>query len=67
MQELSIEEKRAQKVMRHQAVFALDFETWRMLVEAFGGEGRAPMIAHRDDDEQAEGGTRQIGERGWYT
>ncbi|KAK5687046.1 hypothetical protein LTS10_001183 [Elasticomyces elasticus] len=64
---LSTPEKIKQKKARekekskHQAVFALDFETWRGLVEAF--EIGESMIPHRDES----GIGASVGGRGWYT
>ncbi|KAK4949382.1 hypothetical protein LTR10_012000 [Elasticomyces elasticus] len=64
---LSTPEKIKQKKARekekskHQAVLALDFETWRGLVEAF--EIRESMIPHRDES----GIGASVGGRGWYT
>ncbi|KAK5729932.1 hypothetical protein LTR17_011571 [Elasticomyces elasticus] len=52
---------REKETSKHQAVFALDFETWRGLVEAF--EIRESMILHRDEI----GIGREVGGRGWYT
>ncbi|KAK5744911.1 hypothetical protein LTR17_001662 [Elasticomyces elasticus] len=66
-QPLSTPEKIKQKKARekekskHQAVFALDFDTWRGLVDAF--EIRESMIPHRDES----GIGASIGGRGWYT
>ncbi|KAK4898630.1 hypothetical protein LTR27_003802 [Elasticomyces elasticus] len=66
-QPLSTPEKITQKKARekekskHQAVFALDFDTWRGLVDAF--EIRESMIPHRDES----GIGASIGGRGWYT
>ena len=56
----TLEEKRKDKTSRHQAVFALDYATWKGLIEAF--EVEEPMIPHRAEEVQAP-----VGERGWYT
>jgi hypothetical protein len=45
--------------MKHQAVFAIDFQTWEQLVDAY--ELTEPMIPHREEDPAT-----QIGSRGWY-
>ncbi|KAK5118433.1 hypothetical protein LTR62_002947 [Meristemomyces frigidus] len=57
---MTAEEQRKAKSNRHQAVFALDYETWERLIEAF--DITEPMIEHRREEQQT-----QVGERGWYT
>ena len=57
----SLEEQRKNKSSKHQAVFSLDYSTWRSLIDAF--EVKEPMIPHRLDE---PAGT-QVAERGWYT
>jgi len=52
-------ERRAAAGTRHQAVFSLDFPTWRALVEAFNIA--EPVIPDRKDDQ----GPR-VGATGWY-
>lgn len=54
-----IQEQRDQGVSNHQAVFSLDWSTWKGLIEAF--DIKEPLIAHRQDDES---GT--INGRSWY-
>ncbi|SMQ49177.1 unnamed protein product [Zymoseptoria tritici ST99CH_1A5] len=44
---------------KHQAVFAIDFQTWEDLIAAFNL--KKPMIPHREEDPAT-----QIGSRGWY-
>ncbi|EMC99256.1 hypothetical protein BAUCODRAFT_31590 [Baudoinia panamericana UAMH 10762] len=56
----SLEEKRERKISNHQAVFALDYSTWKELTHAF--EISEPMIPHREDEQPT-----QLGQRGWYT
>ena len=56
----TLEEQRAQNLSKHQAVLALDYATWRALVDAF--EIREPMIPHREEEAPAD-----IGQNGWYT
>ena len=54
------EDQREKKKGKHQAVFSLDYATWRSLIEAF--EIKEPMIPHRQEES-----TTQVGKRGWYT
>jgi hypothetical protein len=54
-----LEEQRKNNISKHQAIFSLDYPTWRALVEAYGD--REPMIAHRESEQQT-----QMGARGWY-
>ena len=56
----SMQEAREKRQARNQAVFGLDFHTWRALVDAF--EIVEPLIPHRE----AEAGATQVGSRGWY-
>ncbi|KAK0791747.1 hypothetical protein LTR75_011685 [Friedmanniomyces endolithicus] len=55
--------KQKGKASRHQAVFALDYATWRDLCRAF--EVSEPMIAHRAEEVRQHGAG--VGEKGWYT
>ncbi|KAK0791191.1 hypothetical protein LTR02_013686 [Friedmanniomyces endolithicus] len=55
--------KQKGKASRHQAVFALDYATWRDLCRAF--EVSEPMIAHRVEEIRQHG--VGVGEKGWYT
>ncbi|KAI1921329.1 hypothetical protein LOZ64_001611 [Ophidiomyces ophidiicola] len=43
-------EARDQGIEKFQAVFSLDFETWRDLIEVF--DIKKPLIPHRDEEEQ---------------
>lgn len=56
----SLEQQRANKTSKHQAVFELDFKIWQELVDAF--DIRQPLIKHRQEDTAT-----QMGNRGWYT
>ena len=55
----TLNERRDKGSSRHQAIFSLEFTTWKKLIRAFDIE--EPIIAHRDE----EHGT-QVGSRGWY-
>lgn len=55
----SLTEKRAQNVVRNQAVFSLDYGTWEKLVQAYNIV--TPLIPHRDDTEGV-----QVAASGWY-
>ncbi|KAL2357938.1 Nse4 C-terminal-domain-containing protein [Cryomyces antarcticus] len=55
----SLDEQRAQKVRKHQAVFSLDWPTWEKLIAAFNIT--EPLIPNRDD-----GQSTQVNARGWY-
>jgi hypothetical protein len=44
---------------KHQAVLALDMDTWEQLIDAF--DIQEPMIKHRREDEH-----RNVGAKGWY-
>ncbi|CAK4032923.1 Non-structural maintenance of chromosomes element 4 A [Lecanosticta acicola] len=57
---MDVNQKRAQNIQRHQAVFSLDYSTWQKLIQAF--DITESMIAHRDEGEQI-----QVGSRGWYS
>ena len=46
-------------IVKHQAVFHLDFETWEEIVREFGIE--ACLIPHRESDRG-----QQVGAKGWY-
>lgn len=54
-----IQEKRDQGVSNHQAVFSLDWPTWKGLIKAF--DIKEPLIPHRNNDESTT-----INARGWY-
>lgn len=56
---MDVNEKRANNITRHQAVFSIDYATWQALIKAF--DIKEPMIPHRDETEQV-----QVGSRGWY-
>lgn len=53
-------EMREKGATRHQAIFSLDFKTWRKLIAAF--DITEPLITHRKDDQ----GAQTVGNRGWY-
>lgn len=53
-------EMREKGATRHQAIFSLDFKTWRKLITAF--DITKPLIPHRNDDQ----GTQAVGNHGWY-
>lgn len=53
-------EMREKGASRHQAIFSLDFKTWRKLITAF--DITEPLIHHRNDEQ----GTQAVGNRGWY-
>ncbi|KAI9691507.1 MAG: nuclear protein [Bathelium mastoideum] len=55
----SLEEQREKQVTKHQAVFALDFDTWQQLIDVF--QIREPIIPHRAEDQAS-----QLTARGWY-
>lgn len=59
-QATSLDDQRKNKTRKHQAVLAIDYGTWKQLIDAF--EIRESMIPHRDDEQPT-----QMGERGWYT
>lgn len=44
---------------RHQAVLAIDMETWEQLIDVF--DIKEPMIKHREEED-----TGNVGRRGWY-
>jgi non-structural maintenance of chromosomes element 4 len=47
-------------IQKHQAVFSLDFDTWRDLVNTFNLT--ESIIPHREEEEQVRNEHR----RGWY-
>ncbi|KAF2187365.1 Nse4-domain-containing protein [Zopfia rhizophila CBS 207.26] len=47
----SIQEQREQNVQKHQAVFSLDWPTWKTLIEAF--DIKEPLIPYRVQEETA--------------
>lgn len=55
----NIHDQRGKDSKRHQAVFSMDFATWKQLIEAF--DIQEPLIDHR-----AEQHSTQMGSRGWY-
>lgn len=55
----NVEERRDKQSSRHQAIFSLNFETWRKLVRAF--DIKEPLIPHRDEEH-----VTQVGNSGWY-
>ncbi|KAJ9269936.1 hypothetical protein DTO212C5_3906 [Paecilomyces variotii] len=48
-------------IQKHQAVFSLDFETWRDLIEVY--EITESLIPHREEEEHLQNNQR----RGWYS
>lgn len=56
----SIEQQRAQNITKHQAVLALDWQTWQDLVKAYNIT--ESMIPHREEAQPT-----QLGNRGWYS
>ncbi|KAI9850099.1 MAG: nuclear protein [Thelocarpon superellum] len=56
-------EIKEQNVRKHQAIFSLDHQTWRDLVQAF--EIARPMIPDRTVID-ADAAARPVGARGWY-
>jgi len=44
---------------KHQAVLALDMDTWKQLIDVF--DIKEPMIRHREEEEH-----RNVGKKGWY-
>jgi non-structural maintenance of chromosomes element 4 len=56
----TLEQQRASKTVKHQAVMAIDYSLWRELTEAF--DIKEPLIPHRSEETQAH-----VGQRGWYT
>nr|POF17128.1 non-structural maintenance of chromosome element 4 [Quercus suber] len=57
----TLTEQRENKTTKRQAVFAIDYATWRNLIKAF--EIRESMIEHRAGEESAT----DVGQRGWYS
>ncbi|KAJ6107825.1 hypothetical protein N7523_009148 [Penicillium sp. IBT 18751x] len=51
-------EAQRKKIQKHQAVFSLDFETWRELIDVF--EIEDSIIPHREEQEEETG-------RGWHS
>lgn len=39
-------------IQKHQAVFSLDFDTWKNIVEAFNLEETSCIIPHREEREE---------------
>lgn len=54
-----VEQARKRKSTRHQAVFGIDFGTWRELVQAF--DIKEPLIPHRTEERT------QVQANGWYS
>jgi len=44
---------------KHQAVLALDMDTWKQLIDVF--DIKEPMIRHREEEEHSS-----VGKKGWY-
>ncbi|KAI9793725.1 MAG: nuclear protein [Peltula sp. TS41687] len=59
-----IAEIKQQGIQKHQAVFHLDYKTWREIIDVFGVTGD-PVIPDRASANEEEEG-RQVGEHGWY-
>ncbi|KAF2715539.1 Nse4-domain-containing protein [Pleomassaria siparia CBS 279.74] len=55
----SLEEHREQQVQKHQAIFSLDYRTWRNLIQAF--DIKEPLIPHRIEEEAT------VTAGGWYS
>ncbi|KAK5114766.1 hypothetical protein LTR85_010079 [Meristemomyces frigidus] len=55
----SLDDQRKAKVVRRQAVLAIDYATWQELIDVF--DIRESMIQHRQEEQPT-----QVGERGWY-
>ena len=56
--ERTLAEREAQHASKYQAVFSLDWSTWKGLVEVFGI--KEPLIPHRQYEESI------VQPRGWY-
>lgn len=56
----TVQGARERKATRHQAVFGLDYKTWKDLVDAF--DINEPLIPNR----AAEASRAQVGRHGWY-
>ncbi|KXT08089.1 hypothetical protein AC579_1469 [Pseudocercospora musae] len=54
-----LEQQRAEKTVKNQSVFSIDYSTWQNLIKAF--DITQPLIPHRDDEQPT-----QVGSRGWY-
>ncbi|KAF2742848.1 Nse4-domain-containing protein [Sporormia fimetaria CBS 119925] len=54
----TIEEQRKKNIQKHQAVFSLDWPTWKKLIQAF--DIKEPLIPHRVPEET------NVGTGGWY-
>ncbi|KAG9189477.1 hypothetical protein G6011_06345 [Alternaria panax] len=55
----AISEHREKHVQKHQAVFSIDYPTWRMFIEAYGIT--TPLIPQREVEDFT------VGANGWYT
>ncbi|KAF2875218.1 Nse4 C-terminal-domain-containing protein [Massariosphaeria phaeospora] len=55
----SVQERREQQVQKHQAVFSLDWPTWKKLIEAF--DIKTSLIPHREPEVTA------VAAGGWYS
>ncbi|EUC41463.1 hypothetical protein COCMIDRAFT_106080 [Bipolaris oryzae ATCC 44560] len=53
-----VSEQREDNVQKHQAVFSLDYPTWRMFIDAY--DIKEPLIPHRESQEA------NVGSNGWY-
>jgi hypothetical protein len=54
----SLQEQRDKHVQKHQAVFSLDWPTWKKLIDAF--DIKEPLIPHRAPEQTA------LAAGGWY-
>ncbi|GAB7348728.1 hypothetical protein MBLNU459_g7465t1 [Dothideomycetes sp. NU459] len=54
-----VNDQRGKESQRHQAVFSMDFSTWKKLIEAF--DIKESLIDHRSEQQST-----QVGSRGWY-
>lgn len=59
LQDGVIEEERQTGAARHQAIFSIDYETWKKLIYAY--DITESMIPHRNDEQ-----TGQPNAHGWY-
>ncbi|KAF2270188.1 hypothetical protein CC78DRAFT_194720 [Lojkania enalia] len=55
----SLQEQRQQNVQKHQAIFSIDYQIWKTLIEAF--DIREPLIPHRMPEET------NVSANGWYS
>jgi len=55
----TLNDRRDKGSSRHQAIFSLEFGTWKKLIQAF--DIHEPIIANREEEH-----VTQVGSRGWY-